>query len=400
MQINKVTNYEVKRGIAIIVTNAPPVNALSHAVREGIIAGVSRAVADATVKAMVIRCAGRTFFAGADITEFEGGMKEPLLTQVGDVIEAAAKPVVAAIHGMALGGGLETALVAHFRIAANTARVGLPEVNLGLIPGAGGTQRLPRLIGVTRALDLLTTGAQLSADEALEMGLLDAICAPDNLEDEAIAFALSIADRDPAQFRVRDRTDGLREAIDNPQVFEEFRAAHADRFKGFIAPEYNVRAVEAAVRLPIDEGMAEENRLINELFAGSQSKAQQYIFFAQRVAGRPSGLTGDATPRNLRTAAVLGRRERLGCLGGTAVAGGRGHRFGPCRDGDHFRSCPALDAEAGSTLPPMSGDPVIALGGATGANMRDRLAAIVGGSGHRPVLDHARWWFGMSGSRP
>nr|MBP6113031.1 enoyl-CoA hydratase/isomerase family protein [Sphingobium sp.] len=175
MQVNDVTTYEVDGQIAIIAVDSPPVNAFSAAVRQGIAAAIEQAEQDHAVGAIVLICGGRTFFAGADITELGKAQVEPSLRNMQVMIENAKKPVVAAIHGTALGGGLETALVCHYRIAVPSARLGLPEVNLGLLPGAGGTQRLPRIVGVEKALELVTSGSQVSAKAALAFGLLDAL---------------------------------------------------------------------------------------------------------------------------------------------------------------------------------------------------------------------------------
>src|SRR5471032_2548857 len=173
--INAVTDYALDGDVGVVTLNSPPVNALSAGVRDGLAGGVAAALADPGAKAVVIICEGRTFIAGADITEFGGPQKGASLFDVQDAMESATKPVVAAIHGTALGGGLEVALCAHYRVAVPSARCGLPEVNLGLLPGAGGTQRLPRIVGVEKALEMMTSGQPISARHALDEGLLDAL---------------------------------------------------------------------------------------------------------------------------------------------------------------------------------------------------------------------------------
>jgi 3-hydroxyacyl-CoA dehydrogenase len=192
MKVNDVVTYEVEGQITVITVNSPPVNALSYAVRQGVAGAVQTAIGDSGVGAMVLICEGRTFFAGADITEFGKPPVEPTLRNLQLIVENATKPVIAAIHGTALGGGLELALVAHYRIAVPSAKCGLPEVNLGLLPGAGGTQRLPRIVGVAQALDLITSGAPVSAKAAKEMGLVDELAAEGNLRADAIAFATQL----------------------------------------------------------------------------------------------------------------------------------------------------------------------------------------------------------------
>ena len=212
MKVNDVVTYAVEGSIAVIKVNSPPVNALSNAVRQGVASAVETAIGDPAVGAMVLICEGRTFFAGADITEFGKPPVEPTLRNLQLVVENATKPVIAAIHGTALGGGLELALVAHYRIAVPSAKCGLPEVNLGLLPGAGGTQRLPRIVGVAKALDLMTAGSPVSAKAAKEMGLIDELAAEGQLRADAIAFAQRVLNEGRPLLKVRDRTERLDEA--------------------------------------------------------------------------------------------------------------------------------------------------------------------------------------------
>jgi 3-hydroxyacyl-CoA dehydrogenase len=297
--------------IAVVMVDNPPVNALKHEVRAGLAEAMRRAGEDEAVKAIVVICAGRTFFAGADITEFGKPPQAPGLGEVIAQIEAMKKPVVAAIHGTALGGGLELALACHFRIAAPTARVGLPEVKLGLLPGAGGTQRLPRLVGPEKALKMIVTGDPIPAEEALADGVLDAIAGGD-LAADAIAFARRVAAGDRPLQRVRDRDDKLAPARGDPSQFEAVAAALTRRLRGREAPAACVEAVRNSFTLPFDEGLRRESELFRQLVAGDQSKAQRYVFFAEREAAKVPGIPAGTQPRPLARAAVIG----AGTMGG------------------------------------------------------------------------------------
>jgi 3-hydroxyacyl-CoA dehydrogenase len=296
--------------VLIVASNNPPVNALGHAVREGLVKAIEEADADEKVKAVVILCEGQTFFAGADITEFGKPMQLPMLPQVVDRIEACTKPVVAAIHGTAFGGGLEVALASHYRIAVPSAKLGVPEVKLGLLPGAGGTQRLPRAAGVAKALEMAATGNPIGAKEAYEIGLVDRLIEGD-LEQHAVGFAEEVRDVRPIP-RTSERDDKLAEARANPGIFDEFRKANARKFRGFDAPEYNVRAIEAAVAKPYAEGVVTERQLFMELMSGTQARAQQYFFFAERKASKIEGLPEDTKPRPINRVGVIG----AGTMGG------------------------------------------------------------------------------------
>jgi 3-hydroxyacyl-CoA dehydrogenase len=296
--------------VAVIVVDNPPVNALSHHVRQGIADGMSQASADPTVTAIVLICEGRTFIAGADITEFAGPPKPPGLLDAMAAMEDCPKPVVAAIHGTALGGGLEVAMCAHLRVAVASAQFGLPEVKLGLLPGAGGTQRLPRVTGVPKALEMMTSGDPIGAAEALGYGLIDAAVDGD-LREGAVAFARQVTGDGRPLTRIRDRNEKL--AV-GPEVFATIRNKIAHRSRGFLAPEYNIRCVEAAVRHApdFDAGFAVEQQLFRELMAGTQSKAQQYYFFAEREAAKVPDVPKDITLIPIASAGVLG----AGTMGG------------------------------------------------------------------------------------
>ena len=298
--------------VLIVTSNNPPVNALGHAVREGIVKGIEEADRDASVKAVVIIAEGQTFFAGADISEFgtPKSFEYPALPQVVDIIENCTKPVVAAIHGTAFGGGLEVALASHYRVAVPSAKLGVPEVKLGLLPGAGGTQRLPRVAGVGKALEMATSGNPVSATEAYEVGLVDRLIEGDLLQ-HAVAFAEEVKDTRPLP-KSSERDEKLAEARDNPSLFDEFRAANARKFRGFDAPENNIRAIQAAVEKPYAEGVLEERRLFLELMSGTQARAQQYFFFAERKASKIDGVPEGTRPREINKVGVIG----AGTMGG------------------------------------------------------------------------------------
>jgi 3-hydroxyacyl-CoA dehydrogenase len=292
--------------IAIVTVDNPPVNALKHEVRAGLAEALRQSRDDAMVKAVVIGCAGRTFFAGADITEFGKPPQSPGLSEVIGVIEAMPKPVVAALHGTALGGGFELALACHFRVAVAGARVGLPEVKLGLLPGAGGTQRLPRLIGPEKALKMIVTGDPIEASEALADGVIDQIVDGD-LMTGAVAFGRRIVTENRPLRLVRDREDKLA-----AEGFADAAEALTRRLRGREAPVACVEAVRNAIVLPFDEGLKREGELFRKLVAGDQSKAQRHVFFAEREAARVPGIPDGTKPRPIATAAVVG----AGTMGG------------------------------------------------------------------------------------
>lgn len=310
--INSVTDLSMDGDVAVITLNSPPVNALSANVREGLFEGFKAAVADPAAKAIVLICEGRTFIAGADITEFGGASRGPSLFDVQEMMENAPKPVIAAIHGTALGGGLEVALVAHYRVAVPSARLGLPEVNLGLLPGAGGTQRLPRVAGPEKALEMMTSGRHAPASEALAMGLVDELAEEGKLREAAVAFARRCVAENKPLVRVRDNNTKVEAARGKPEIFEAFRKANARKFRGFLAPEYNIRCIEAAVNLPFDEGLAVERKLFGELVTGSQSAAQRYSFFAERQAQKIPDVPDDTPLIPVKSVGIIG----AGTMGG------------------------------------------------------------------------------------
>jgi 3-hydroxyacyl-CoA dehydrogenase len=317
-EINQVTRYDLEGDVGVITLNSPPVNALSFSVRDGLAGGMAAALADAGAKAVVIICGGRTFIAGADITEFGGAQRGASLYDVQDAMEGSSKPVIAAIHGTALGGGLEVALCAHYRVAVPSARCGLPEVNLGLLPGAGGTQRLPRIVGVEKALEMMTSGAHVPAKDCLAMGLVDEIVPEGELRQGAVAFARKVIAENKSLRKVRDSNDKVLAARGHPEIFETFRKANARKFRGFMAPEYNIRCVEAAVNESFEDGLKTERRLFGEVMAGSQSAAQRYAFFAERQAAKIPDVPDD-------TAVIP--VNRVGIIGGGTMGGGIAMNF-------------------------------------------------------------------------
>lgn len=315
--LTSMVDYNVEEGVAVLTLNNPPVNALSQGVRQGLKDGVEKALADDSAEAILVFCEGRTFIAGADISEFSSGPMEPNFHAVLSTMDASPKPIVAAIHGTALGGGLETALCCNYRVAVDSAKFGLPEVNLGLLPGAGGTQRLPRVVGVEKTLAMVTSGVPIGAAEAHQLGLVDQLVEGD-LRAEALAFAKDKAAQGGSHPRVRDNDDKLQSAKDNPEIFAATRKMLARKTRGFLAPEYNIRCIEAAVNQPFDEGLKTEGKLFAELMSGPQSQAQQYFFFSERQAGKVPGLAEDAKELPI---------AKVGVIGGGLMGGGISMNF-------------------------------------------------------------------------
>ncbi|ALG61635.1 MULTISPECIES: 3-hydroxyacyl-CoA dehydrogenase NAD-binding domain-containing protein [Citromicrobium] len=295
--------------VLVIISDNPPVNALGQAVRAGLVDGISEALSDDSVEAVVIRCDGRTFFAGADITEFGKPPQGPSLPEALDKLEASDKPVVAAIHGTALGGGCEVALACHYRVAVPSAKMGLPEVKLGLIPGAAGTQRLPRLVGAEAALPLVAIGNPISAKKAKEIGLLDELVGEDSLAADAIAFAKSkIGQPVPRSSEGDANQDGIR----NPDIFDEFRAKNGRKMRGFDAPNAAIEAVKAAGELSYAEGVKKERELFMKLMTGTQSKAMRHYFFAERAANKVDDIPADPPLIDIKKVGIIG----AGTMGG------------------------------------------------------------------------------------
>jgi 3-hydroxyacyl-CoA dehydrogenase len=291
--------------VLVVLVNNPPVNALSWHVRQGLQDGFEKALADDTIKAIVLRCDGATFIAGADITEFGKPPQGPDFASVLRQMEGASKPIVAAIHGTALGGGLETALCCHYRIAVPSAKLGVPEVKLGLLPGGGGTQRLPRVVGVEAAATMCSLGDPISASKAKELGLVDALAGDATLAEDAIAFAREMIAKGPRPTRDLPVNGDI-------GVVEQLKAANAKKWKGFEAPYANLACVEAATRLPFDDGLAFERTEFLKLMGGSQSAAQRHMFFAERQAAKIDGLPKDIELRDIKKVGVIG----AGTMGG------------------------------------------------------------------------------------
>ncbi len=310
-EINGVIDLTTLDGVAVITANNPPVNALSAAVRQGISEAARQAEADANVKAVVLICAGRTFFAGADITEFGKPPVQPWLPDLLAQVEALSKPTVAAIHGTALGGGLETALACSYRIAVPSAKFGLPEVKLGLLPGAGGTQRLPRVVGVEAALEMIAGGDPVGAKAALAAGLIDRLAEGD-LREDALAYARELTASGAPVRRVRDRNEMVEAARGKPEIFDGFLKTNARRFRGFDAPKACVEAVRAAVDLPFDEGLKRERELFMGLMSGTQSAAQRHVFFAERQVARVADIPEDTETLPIKKVGIIG----AGTMGG------------------------------------------------------------------------------------
>ena len=292
--------------VLVVLVNNPPVNALSWHVRQGLKDGFELGLADPAIKAIVLRCEGQTFIAGADITEFGKPPQGPDFASVLKLMETASKPIVAAIHGTALGGGLETALCCHYRIAVPSAKLGVPEVKLGLLPGGGGTQRLPRLVGIEQAAVMCSLGEPISAKKALETGLVDALASEDGLAADAIAFARETIAKGPRPTRGLPVKGDL-------AIIEKLQAENGRKWKGFDAPYANLRCVEAAAaNADIDAGLKFEREEFMKLMTGSQSAAQRYMFFAERQAAKIDGLPKDTTLRDVKKVGVIG----AGTMGG------------------------------------------------------------------------------------
>ena len=310
--INDVTNLDINENIAILTLNSPPVNALSANVREGLDIGIKAAISNNNVEAIVLICDGRTFIAGADISEFGKEPKGPSLFEVQEELENSPKPIIAAIHGTALGGGLEVALTCHYRIAVPSAKCGLPEVSLGLLPGAGGTQRLPRLVGVEQALKMVTSGTHLSADKCLKSGLIDKMASENQLLEDSTSFAKEILANNRPLKKVRDMDEKVIAARGNDQLFSDFRKSIARKTRGFLAPEYNIQCIEAAVNKSFEEGIKVERDLFLKLVTGNQSAAQRYFFFSQRQVAKIPDIPRETEKLKIDEVGIIG----AGTMGG------------------------------------------------------------------------------------
>lgn len=309
--VSEIVEFHREDSIAVITVNNPPVNALNSAMRKGLNDALSKAREDAAVEAVVITAAGRTFIAGADITEFNKPPTVPTTSDVIDAIDAMPKPVVAALHGTPLGGGLEIALGCHFRVAAPGTRLGLPEIKLGLMPGAGGTQRLPRLVGMDKAMAMILSGDPIEAEDALSCGLVDEIVSGD-LVTSAIAFAKRVVAEKRPLVRARDRDDKLTQLRATPSKFDELAAPYLKRSRGLHAPAKAIEALRWTLDVPVDGALVREREVFQELKTGEQSRAQRHIFFAEREAAKIADLPKGMKPLDIKRAAVIG----AGTMGG------------------------------------------------------------------------------------
>ena len=310
-QVNEKISTRIEGDIGFICSANPPVNALGHAVRVGVLQALGELNAAPAVKAIVLHCEGRTFFAGADITEFNKPRVPPTLQEMIAALDSSPKPVIAAIHGTALGGGLETALACPFRVAIPSARLGLPEINLGIFPGGGGTQRLPRIIGPERALEFILSGKPVSAAEALSLGILDAVeeGAPDAV---GAAFARRVIDEHLPVVPASKRDDRIASTRADPSGFDALAKKLTARSKGQEAPAANVASIRRSFTLPFDAAMEIDTEANRALMAGSQSRALRHLFFAEREAAKIPGLPTDAKARDVASAAIIG----AGMMGG------------------------------------------------------------------------------------
>jgi len=305
--MSQVVHYECRDGIGVITVDYPPVNALGADVRSGLVAALEQGLGDDQARALVVTGAGRTFPAGADIREFGKPPADPWLPEVVARFENSDKLLVAAIHGTALGGGLEVALGCDYRIALTSAKVGLPEVKLGILPGAGGTQRLPRLIGADAALKIIAEGNPVPAEKARKLGIVDEVVS-DDLVGAAIAYANKLVDAKAPRRPLNQGTAKL----ENAGLFDEYRQSIARKQRGFLSPFRCIDAVKAAVELPFAEGMKRERELFTELVQSPESAAQRHVFFAEREVAKVPGIAKDTPRRPIETVAVIG----AGTMGG------------------------------------------------------------------------------------
>ncbi|MFN5014915.1 3-hydroxyacyl-CoA dehydrogenase NAD-binding domain-containing protein [Bradyrhizobium sp.] len=306
-EVAKLDRHDI---VGIVTIDSPPVNALSAAVRGGILDNVKAAIADPEIKVIVLTCGGRTFIAGADITEFGKPPKPPALNDVLSTIENSPKPVIAAIHGTALGGGLEVALACHYRVATKDAKLGLPEVKLGLLPGAGGTQRLPRAVGPELAVKMIVGGDPIGAAEAHKAGLIEEIV--EGPASGAEAFARKVVAENRPLRKLRDDDSKLAAAKADRSIFTNAVAAITKKSRGLEAPFAAADAVGYAIDLPFDEGLKREREGFLKLLTSDQSKAQRYAFFAEREAAKIAGVPEGTKGRKVDRVAIIG----AGTMGG------------------------------------------------------------------------------------
>jgi len=301
----EISSLQVRDRVAMLKIDSPPVNALGQAVREAIYNGLVASLENPEVEAIVLYCGGRMFFAGADITELGKPLRPPLLGNIIELMESASKPIIAAIHGSALGGGFELSLACHFRAAVPSAKVGLPEVALGLIPGAGGTQRVPRLAGIAAAVEMMVSGRPLTAEAAKRAGLVDELLPEGDLEEGAVAYARSVAEGGAPLRRARDLKSSSGPS-ETREYLANFRAENADLFRGYKAPDAILKAIEASTCEPFESGLRQEAELSRTLLASPESAAQRYVFFAKRAAGKIPGIPPGVKARSVNAVRVIG----------------------------------------------------------------------------------------------
>ncbi len=305
--MSETVSFHVHGPIAEAVIDNPPVNATSASVRQGLAEALRQLESDPALQALVIRCEGKTFIAGADIKEFGKPMADPGLPLVMEMMDHSTKPIIAAVHGTVLGGGLEVALACHYRIAAPGTKFGFPEVKLGLMPGGGGTQRTPRLAGLATAIKLVTEGNQIGTDDALKSNLIDAVAASNDLAAEARSFAEKLV----AEGKGPRSSSTLPMPADEPALFEEARKTVAKKMRGQTAPLRALEAMRLGYELPFDEAVKRELAIFRECMNGSQSKALRHLFAAEREVARIPGLAPDTQSRNVERVGVIG----LGVMG-------------------------------------------------------------------------------------
>lgn len=305
-------SVEIIEGIALVTIDSPPLNTLSTPVRRGLLDAVQTAESDPSVRAIVFVCEGRSFIAGAEISEFGKPRQPPVTAEVVKILEAARHPVIAVLHGTALGGGLEFAMGCHYRVALSGTKLGLPEVKLGILPGGGGTQRMPRLAGAAAALDLMLSGRQISAQEGLQLGLIDEITAESSPREAGLAYARKIIAANLPPRPTRGRDDRLAQDRAQPEIFTAALAKLEKTARGLVSPFRIVEAVRAALELPFDEGLAVERKLFTECMETPQRKGLVHAFFAERKVAKIPGLDSTAA-QPISTVGIIG--------GGTMGAG-------------------------------------------------------------------------------
>ncbi len=366
-------SIQIEDGIAVITIDSPPVNAISAAIRRGLLAASEQLATDTSVKGVVLLCAGRTFMAGADISEFGGFMPPPELRNVLTVFESLPQPIVVALHGTALGGGVEVALAGHYRIADKGAKLGFPEVTLGIVPGAVGTQRLPRLIGAENALKMFLDGKAVGAEEAKALGLIDEVVEGD-LRTAAVDYTKKLLAAGKGPRRVRD----LQVAPLSEERISELRAQARKQHKGVITPELDILAVRASWELPFEQGLALERAISDGSLATPESKAMRHLFFAEREVAEVPGISKADAPRDVK---------RIGIIGSGTMGGGIAMAF--ANAGIHATLIDIDQAALGRGLATVrkNYDASVKRGRMTAADVEQRMSLIVGSTSYDSLKD-------------